>query len=1026
MRSTEIPPSAGRWNFGQGRSICPANSPITILPKIVFNVLGIVAILVVFASAALAGGPKYVAGTTFFNSGTAGTPLTWSQGTVKYFTDQGNLSPILTGPTADAFVADAWNQWTSIATVAVVAVHAGQLAEDVSGANVTVNSDRTINVPADIMPSAIATPVGIVYDVDGSVTDALLGQGAGGSASCFDNAAFGGVDNFGADAHFFHALIILNGNCAQTSAQLPDVEYRLVRVMGRVLGLDWSQLNLNVITGSPRPTADDYTGFPVMHDSDSVNCVPISLCYSNNGQTSPYVPKMDDQAALARLYPVTSQNSSGFPGKQLSAQNTARIHGNVYFENASGQAGQGMQGVNVVARMIDPSTGLPSRAFAATSISGFLFTGNAGNTVSGPNDSTGQPFTNFGAVDPTVEGFFDLSGLQIPNGAQTAQYQLSIEAVDPLWSQEAGPYGPIQVIPSGTFQPIIVSVTLGGDTTQDILMQNSGVAKMNWFGPTAYVSPAPLPAGGDWTGSLNAYGETDYFSLNGQSNRTLSVIVSAIDEFGAAVQNKIQPVAGMWALSDPGTFPAPAETPSAFNTTFFGETRLDATLLQSTAFRVGISDYRGDGRPDFRYHARVFYGDNIFPARASVAGNTPIAIQGLGFLSNISVGISAANPPLEAISARQILINTPPMADGIRDVVLSDASTGASSTMTGVLTYGAGPTDIIALLPGPNPAIPVGGQLVNPIRVQVLADDGKTPVPGASVFLTSAPAVAFSACSGRLSCTVLSDQSGQVATGLTVLTQGAITITAQLAPASYANPQQVQTTVVGRSTALDISLSSSFAFIAQGATLNLPITARVLSNGSPIGGKAVNYFVMKGSGTLSSSTVNADSNGLATTTLELAALSGDVEVSACIAPGNAPCQIWSAVAVPLSALNIQPVSGDVQVVAVGNNFAPFTVRVTDQATPPDPVLGASVFFQSLVGRSRNNEPILWIAQSGISQPTIPIILAQSQATVSSDSDGLASVQPTASGIDGAVLVVGSASVATSTLDFQLQSLLPVK
>ncbi len=243
-------------------------------------------ILIFLPLTAFAGGPKYVAGTTYFNSGTAGTPLTWSQGAVHYYTDQGNLSPILPGASADALVADAWTQWTSLPTVAVSAIHAGQLAEDVSGGNVTVNPDGTINLPADILPAAMATPVGIVYDADGAVTDALLGQGAGESGSCFDNAAYGGVDNFGADSHFLHALIILNGNCAQTSAQLPDVEYRLVRVIGRVLGLDWSQLNLNVITGSPRATTDDYNGFPVMHDADNVNCVPISLCYSNNGQTS--------------------------------------------------------------------------------------------------------------------------------------------------------------------------------------------------------------------------------------------------------------------------------------------------------------------------------------------------------------------------------------------------------------------------------------------------------------------------------------------------------------------------------------------------------------------------------------------------------------------------------------------------------------------------------------------------------------------------------------------------------------------
>jgi hypothetical protein len=985
----------------------------------------VLAILILLTQAAFSGGPKYVAGTIYFNSGTSGTPLMWSHGLLNYYTDRGNLSPILPGSSADAFVADALSQWTSIPTAAISAVRGGQLAEDVSGANVSVNPDGSIKIPADIEPAAVTTPVGIVYDADGSVTDALLGQGAGASSSCFDNAAYGGVDNFGSDAHFLHALIILNGNCAQSSAQLPDMEYRLVRVLGRVLGLDWSQLNLNVITGSLKATADDYNGFPVMHAADSVNCVPISLCYSNNGQTNPYLPKMDDQAALSRLYPVTSQNVSSFPGKQLFSQSTARIHGTVYFEGSVGQPEQGMQGVNVVARWISPSTGLPSRALAATSVSGFLFTGNAGNVVSGFNDSAGNPFTNFGSANPALEGFFDLAGLQIPNGANSAQYQLSVEALDPLWSEAVGPYEPLQVQPSGTFQPVVVTVALGADTQQDVIMQSSAVQKPNWFGPTTFASPAPLPPGGDWTGSLGTYGDADYFWFNAQSNRTLSVVVTALDKFSATVQNKIQPVAGMWALSDPLISPAPAETPSAFNTSVFGETRLDATLLQSTIFRVGIADYRGDGRPDYQYHARVFYGDNILPARASVAGNTPIAIQGLGFLTNTAVGIAAANPPLVAISVKELLISAPSMADGIQNVVLSDVSTGASSTMTGVLTYGAGATDTISLLSSPNPAIPVGGQLVNPIRVQVRASDGRTPVQGASVFFTASPSVAFSACGGGPSCTILTDQSGQAATGLTVLTNGGITITALLAPASYANPQQVQTTIVGRSTALDISLSPAFAFVAQGSTLNLPITARVLSNGAPLSGRAVNYSVMKGSGTFSSATVITDVNGYSTSNLQVLTVGGDVEVSACVAPGNSPCQIWNATAVPSSALQRQPVSGTTQVLGVGTGFAPVTVRVTDQATPPDPVLGASVFFQSVVGRSPDDQPILWIAQSGISQPTVPVILAQSQLTLTSDVNGLASVQPTAGGIRGPVVILGAASAGPATINFQLQSLLPI-
>ena len=76
---------------------------------------------------------------------------------------------------------------------------------------------------------------------------------------------FGGIDNLATNAQFLHALIIMNGVCAQSSSQLPDLQYHLVRVIGRVLGLDWSQANLNVITRNPPPVAVDFAGFPIMH-----------------------------------------------------------------------------------------------------------------------------------------------------------------------------------------------------------------------------------------------------------------------------------------------------------------------------------------------------------------------------------------------------------------------------------------------------------------------------------------------------------------------------------------------------------------------------------------------------------------------------------------------------------------------------------------------------------------------------------------------------------------------------------------
>jgi hypothetical protein len=110
----------------------------------------------------------------------------------------------------------------------------------------------------------------------------------------------------------------------------------------------------------------------------------------------PAQPKTDDQAALSRLYPVTAQNVPSFPQKQIFSETTARIRGSVFFPEANGGPGQAMQGVNVVARLIDPATRLPSGRFVASSISGFLFCGNAGNIV--PATDTSKTLTALSAI----------------------------------------------------------------------------------------------------------------------------------------------------------------------------------------------------------------------------------------------------------------------------------------------------------------------------------------------------------------------------------------------------------------------------------------------------------------------------------------------------------------------------------------------------------------------------------------------------------------------------------------------------
>src|SRR5262249_32459828 len=147
----------------------------------------------------------------------------------------------------------------------------------------------------------------------------------------------------------------------------------------------------------------------------------------------------------------------------------------------------------------------------------------------------------------------------------------------------------------------------------------------------------------------SGYGTSEFFRFTGRMNHTLSVEVTALDETSAPSQSKALPVIGMWALSDPPGTPAPAITPMAFLSSTFGMSQLNVNLLACTYFRIGIADFRGDGRPDYRYHARLFYGDSVTPARASVRGGTPLMIQGYGFRAGNTLSIASVSGSLISV-----------------------------------------------------------------------------------------------------------------------------------------------------------------------------------------------------------------------------------------------------------------------------------------------------------------------------------------------------------------------------------------
>ena len=89
---------------------------------------------------AWAGGPRYVAGSSYFSSAVMGQPLTWNGGKVSYYVDQGALSSSMTHTQAVAMVDAAATLWSSVSTAAVSLTDAGTLAENVTGTNLTVST----------------------------------------------------------------------------------------------------------------------------------------------------------------------------------------------------------------------------------------------------------------------------------------------------------------------------------------------------------------------------------------------------------------------------------------------------------------------------------------------------------------------------------------------------------------------------------------------------------------------------------------------------------------------------------------------------------------------------------------------------------------------------------------------------------------------------------------------------------------------------------------------------------------------
>jgi hypothetical protein len=236
---------------------------------------------------------------------------------------------------------------------------------------------------------------------------------------------------------------------------------------------------------------------------------------------------------------------------------------------------------------------------------------------------------------------------------------------------------------------------------------------------------------------------------------------------------------------------------------------------------------------------------------------------------------------------------------------------------------------------------------------------------------------------------------------------GQSTITIALAPASYSPPQSQQATVVGTSSTLDLAAVTPTRWVGQGATLSVPLTVEALDLGVPKANVTVNFAVTKGTASLSSSSTTTNASGFATITAQVTNQNADVQVSACVAPNNAPCQTFTLFSTPSSLWTLETVSGSLQVVPAGQSFQTLVVRVTDGSLAADPVMGVNVTFKNTLAR--------------VSENGMPVLLGSSQAQVVSVQDGLASIVPSAGSV-GPCDVFITVSAGQSTAQFQMESL----
>jgi hypothetical protein len=946
----------------------------------------VVALAMLEAAIAWAGGPRFVTGTVGYAA--AGVPMAWYTSAPLYFTDPGDLSAMVTHAQADAMVAKAAAVW-NIPTANVTLAKGGELQEHVVGSY----GGTGVVFPADVQATNYASvQIPVIYDSDGSVIDMLLGSGASSPSGCWRNAVVESVDSFGWSGTIQHAVIVLNGLCVGSDPnQLTQMQYELTRVFGRVLGLAWSQLNDGVFMGT-LTTAGAIAVWPLMHPIDL-----ICGSYSYQCMQNPFTLRPDDVNALTTLYPVLSSGG----GKTQSSLSTVSVNGIVKF--GSGQEME-LASVEVFPWIYGQDNGYETYALYS-SMAGSLFQQNGGNPVSGVESASANAGVAATMTVLPAEGAWSVSYLAV--GALGVNLYVGLKAINPLYTGEyaAGPYQRPVIAMSGNMPRSSTVYIPPGQSTSMTLYPNS--ATSNWCPSPdgAETNPITSSATGWWNESLCFVGySTAWRKTAVNANTSWTIEVASLNEAGLGSSEKLQTVIGVWNQADAtGTRPTVASELAPMNSLVLGTTQLRVWAAASAStYRIAIADQFGAGRPDFTYTARILYASGVSPATLS-AGGGQITINGTGFQTGNEVMMNGVlQPPNEVLingvvapvvssTATQIVATAPSMATAgassgtVVDVAVVDVMTNGETDVAGALTYNQGTTDVVRLVSAPASLETLATAAI-PFAVRVYKSDGVTVVASASVSVVvtgsgGGAAVATSkACGNGVGCMLVTDATGLVSTPLLGINPGSITVSGT----EMSGHASVSTTIVDVNAAQTVTIGALPQYLAAGAKGNWGLSLTATQDGGAAGGVGVAWSTTGSGFTLAPATGSTMANGTEAVTAQVGAIaSGSTNVvTGCV--WTSVCASWTAYGVAASKWAIAVSSGGGQSVVKGISPTPVQLLVSDGAGHALP--GATVNVYQTVYAWEGACSVQGFCASAP-------VLSTAQGTATSDASGMVQVTP---------------------------------